>query len=220
VSQVARHRQRLEEHLGNLYGRAAVDPDSLAQTTHDRRQFLEVGEGGRADRRTVGRWMHVHDIATDGDVDGGRNAEPVGRCEKTELAMAQIRLGNAAAHHLAHPFGSVGGLPSRGAEFASRFIDHSERSVVQAGRHVFRGFPQRRDLPIVDRPRAIEDQGVDHSPFHHIDQHRRQAHLDRVRAHGPDDEFPLLVCLGHRSGDVPQRAHGQNVRQSVEEFVQ
>ena len=98
-------------------------------------------------------------------------------------------------------------MPSRAAagdravHLAAGLFGGAEAAVGQHGLHVFAGVAGQRDFEIVDRGGAIQREARGIAAAHQIEQHGREAALDHVAAHAPEDGAPALPAPrpAHRS---------------------
>ena len=132
--------------------------------------------------------MHVDDVGADGDMHGHRDAEPrarpptrcVGACGGRVLA--QIRA-------TACPSPSPRATPSRDGLVQQRPVSSAmpNRPGPSASSTSSDVAPGQRDLEVVDDAGAVGREGRHVAALHQIDEHRRQAGLDHVRADAPHD---------------------------------
>jgi hypothetical protein len=84
-------------------------------------------------------------------------------------------------------------------------VIHAERPRPKRFVHVFRCRAAKRDLEIVNDPRAVRRKRRDEPALHQVDQHRREAGLQHMRAKTPDDRRTTPPCVGNR------RSHGLEI---------
>ena len=76
--------------------------------------------------------------------------------------------------------------------------------------------PDERDLEVVNDAGAVHRQRRDVAALHQIDQHRRHARLDHVRADAPDDARVALLRRDDRVDDAPDVGGAENGGQRIQ----
>ena len=172
---------------------------------------------GAADGRCVGRRMHVRRVRPDGHVHGdGRRARarPAAPGCGRELGVGDLAQAPPQRFAHAQPIAIAG--RDGFVHLAPGFFGRAEAPVGQDRFHILAGMAGHGDFEIVNRRRAIHGEPGGVSALHQIDQHRRQAALDHVPAHAPDDGSPPRA---RRVDGVHHGAEGiarQDVRQRIQ----
>ena len=78
----------------------------------------------------------------------------------------------------------------RDVHLAPGLFGGAESAVGQHRLHIFAGLARDRDFEIVNRRRAVHRERRRKAAPHQVEQHRREAALDDVAAHAPDDLLP------------------------------
>ena len=71
--------------------------DAAFQILHGAGEDQEIAVAGSAQRRAVAVGMLVDNVVADARVNGGRNRQPVGRCEDAGVLVWEIALPKCAA---------------------------------------------------------------------------------------------------------------------------
>jgi hypothetical protein len=118
--------------------------------------------------------------------------------------MWRVACGEMSANRLPEPEPLFRRLPNHRVELLPRFVGHAEAAGSQRLVHVFGRRARQRDLEVVNDPGAIHRERRDVAAPHQVDQHRRHARLDHMRADPPDDAAFVPPRVGHRFHDAPQ----------------
>ena len=218
--QVTGQVQRLDEHLGQDHGGSNVEVHTSVEPGDDRGQKVKIPQAGRPDRRPVRTGMHVNDIGSDPDVNGGRKVEPRGRREDRQPPARQAVAQYGIADGTAQP-GLAGCAIADGAvEKQTRLAGHAEAAVLEAGRHILGRGALIGELEVVNDPGAVHgDRGHD-AAFHEIDQDGAQPDLDDMGAEADDDLAPVAMAAGHQTRRGAKIGGRQDVRQAVDEGLE
>ncbi len=177
----------------------------------------EIAMRGAADGRAVGRRVGMRRIGADGDVHGDGDAGAVGVEQQARFgarvagALVQCppeRLSHADAVAIAFDDGAV--------HFAPGLFGGAEASVGQDGFHVFAGVSGEGDFEIVNGGGTIQGEAGGVAAAHQIEQHRREAALDDVSAHAPEDGALVPARAGQGIHDGAKAVGGEEVRQRIE----
>ncbi len=111
----------------------------------------------------------------------------------------------------------------RAIHLAAGLFGGAEASIGQDRFHIFAGVTGKGDFEIVDSGRAVHGEAGGVAAAHEIDQHGREAALDYVAAHAPEDGAGLLpgaafggVTSGgerihHRAEGIAREDAGQRI---------
>src|SRR5579871_1015727 len=91
--------------------------------------------------------------------------------------------GFARADSIAHT------ADDRLVHFPPGLLGAAEGAIGKNSFHILTRLPGESDFEIMDRGRAVHGESRRVTAFHQVDQYGRQAALDHVTAHSPDDGF-------------------------------
>ena len=101
---------------------------------------------------------------------------------------------------------------------AAGLFGRAEAAVGQHRFHVLAGVARDGDLEIVNRGRAVHRERRGKSAAHQVEQHRREAALDDVPAHAPDDRLARFRARLSSASTTPRNESArQNLRQRIEQ---
>jgi len=218
VPEVAGQRHRLQEHLGQQHGRAHVEVDAAAaQTRHLPGEAAEIQVCRAPERARVTRGVHVHDVGADRHVDGRRQTQAPGGSEQARLEVAGATRDQVAAQRGADAEALAVSLADRPVDLLAGFTGHPEGPGVETRRHVLRGPSGDRQLEVVNDAGAVQRDAAHEAAPHQVDDDRRQAHLQDVRTHAPEDGLAEAARPSDLAGQLAQRLAGEYPRQRREQ---
>ena len=211
---VARDRDRLEKHFGQHHRRSAIQVDAVleARRPHDTKYLKSrrLPSPIAAPDACGCMWMMSVPIAT---------CTVTGICSRHAVAATLICANGGLTRveilpdRLAEPESRGHAVVDRAIQLRAGLLRHAERARAERRVDVFRGAARQRDLEIVNDARAVGRDRRDEPALHQIDEHRRQAGLQHVRAESPDDRLvrrasprrspsttSLKSCAASRSG--------------------
>ena len=100
---------------------------------------------------------------------------------------------------------------------APGLFGRAEAPVGQDRLDVFAGVAGQRDFEIVNRGRPVERETGGVAAAHEIEQHGRQAALDDVPAHAPQDRPLVLARARQRIHHGAKTIGGEEVRQRIQQ---
>ena len=100
---------------------------------------------------------------------------------------------------------------------APGLFGRAEAAVGQHRLHVFAGVAGQRDLEIVNRRRPVQHETGRVAAVHQIEQHRREAALDHVPAHAPQNRPLVPARARERIHHGAKAIGGQEVRQRFQQ---
>ena len=130
--------------------------------------------------------------------------EPCGRREQAEIARCG---GDVCRSHAptAWPMPSprADAFVDGGVQLRPGFLRHAEAAGPERFVDVLGGRAGQRELEVVDDAGAVGRERRDEAALHQVDEHRRQAGLDHVRAETPDDAAIVAPRRAQRRARPP-----------------
>ncbi len=214
---IAGQRHRLQEHFRQDHGGPAVEVDAPFEPRDVRDEVPKVAQAPLAERRAGGIRVHVDDVGADPDMDGDRYLETARRAEDADGRVRRLQLVQVAHHRLPEPEPVPDALVDRGVQQAARLLGHPEAPRPQRLVDVFRGRAAQGELEVVDHPGAVGREPRDESALHQIDEDRREACLQDVRAEAPHDAVAAVARLAHSRHHRLEIRRRQEARHRVEQ---
>ena len=166
-------------------------------------------------RGRIAGGVHVHDVGAERDVHGGGQAEPARGGEQARARRAAGR-GARGSGRARRPGPGPSASPSTIARLISSpgLARHAELARPEARGDVLRRVAGHRQLEVVDDARAVQREAGDEPPLHQVDEHRRQADLQDVRAQPPDDRPAQRARAQDLARHAAQRRRAARIRGS------
>jgi hypothetical protein len=118
---------------------------------------------------------------------------------------------------LAHPNAHTSAVHDRGIHLSAGFFGRPEAAIRQHGFHVLTRPACNRNLEIVNRGRAVHRKCSSKPPPHQVEQHGREAALDHMAAHSPDDLPARRTCCEQRFRHAAQLVGSQQARHRIDQ---
>ena len=159
----------------------------------------------------------MDDVRAHRHVHGGGPPGPPRRGQQAHLQVLRIPSREVAAHCGAEAQAVAVALHDGAVDLLARLPRHPELPRAQAALHVLGRVAGHGQLEVVDDPGAVHGQARDQALLHEVDEDRRQAHLQDVRADPPQDRFAAIARPQDLGGQPPQDIRPQDARERVEE---
>ena len=161
--------------------------------------------------------MHVRDVGA-ADVDGHRDLQPARGTEEAHARELRTRAREMRDDGLSEPELLSCALVDRLVQLLSGLLCHAEPARAEDGIDILRRRAAERHLEIVNEYGAIHRERGDIPALHEIDQHRRQACLDDVRAESPDEPMPACrrrACARRPRGNLRRPARSAAMQSTL-----
>ena len=131
----------------------------------------EIVMRGIAESRALGRRMHVRNVRADGEMHGDRDASLVSRGKDTGFGM--FGCDDAAVQELTRCLAVANSNTLRQlgdiVEILAGFLGHAELAFAERRLNVLGSIPGKRNLEIVDQPRAVHGNSGNEAAIHQVD---------------------------------------------------
>ena len=157
--------------------------------------------------------MHVNDVGPDGHVHREGDVESSGGRSHAMVHERRLSVREKAPDRLAQPEAPLHAIGDRSVQQQGRFLGHAETARAERLIDILRRGPANGDLEIVDDAGAVGRKCRDETPFHQVDEDRRQARFQHVGANAPYNRRTAPARVRHRRHDRLEISGRQKGRQ-------